>query len=170
MMKTVISSFQEADVLLLMDDLQAERPLHESMIDRLKKAEQPVMIAVNKIDISNPQKLKERLDYWEKTLPDAAVFGISALSKFGVPELVEQIKKLLPVSPPFFPKDQVTDLPERFFVNETIRSKALVYYKNEIPYSIEVQTEEFLDEPRYFKNPFCDLCRARITAWYYHRS
>jgi len=151
MMKTVISSFQEADVLLLMDDLQTERPLHESMIDRLKKAEQPVMIAVNKIDISNPQQLKERLDYWEKALPNAAVFGISALSKFGVPELVEQIKKKLPVSPPFFPKDQITDLPERFFVNETIRSKALVYYKNEIPYSIEVQTEEFLDEPDILK-------------------
>ena len=84
MMKTVISSFQEADVLLLMDDLEAERPLHESMIGRLKKAEQPVLIAVNKIDISNPQKLQERLNYWEKTLPNAAVFGISALSKFGV--------------------------------------------------------------------------------------
>jgi GTP-binding protein Era len=141
MMKTVLSSFQDADVILLMDDLKAERPLHESMIERLKKAEQPLIIAVNKIDISNPQYLKERLNYWENTLPDAQVFGISALSKFGINELITQIKKILPVSPPFFPKDQITDLPERFFVNETIRSKALVYYKNEIPYSIEVQTE-----------------------------
>ncbi|MDR9447845.1 MAG: GTPase Era [Psychroflexus sp.] len=151
MMKTVLSSFQDADVILLMDDLKAERPLHESMIERLKKAEQPLIIAVNKIDISNPQYLKERLNYWENTLPDAQVFGISALSKFGINELITQIKKILPVSPPFFPKDQITDLPERFFVNETIRSKALVYYKNEIPYSIEVQTEEFLDEPEILK-------------------
>ena len=151
MMKTVFSSFEDADVLLLMDDLENEKPLPEVMIDRLGKAEQPLMIAVNKIDSSGPQKLKQRLDYWEKTLPEAQVFGISALSGFGVKELVARIEKQMPLSPPFFPRDQITDLPERFFVNETIRSKALVYYKNEIPYSMEVQTEEFLDEPDILK-------------------
>jgi GTP-binding protein Era len=100
---------------------------------------------LNKIDNSNQETLDAQVAYWSEKVPNAEIFPISALNGFGIPEVFSRIIELLPESPPFYPKDQITDKPERFFVNEIIREKILLHYKKEIPYSVEIDTEEFFE-------------------------
>src|SRR5690606_29237336 len=105
-----------------------------------------VLLLINKIDKSNQEQLEEQVAYWKEQVPNAEIFPISALEGFQVKEVFERIVELLPQSPPFYPKDQLTDKPERFFVNEIIREKILLFYQKEIPYSVEIETEEFFEE------------------------
>ena len=110
--------------------------------------EVPVLLLVNKIDLSNQEKLVELVEAWKELLPNAEIIPISAATKFNVDYVMKRIKELLPDSPPYFDKDQWTDKPARFFVNEIIREKILLYYDKEIPYSVEVVVEQFKEEEK----------------------
>jgi GTP-binding protein Era len=143
MMKFVHSAVDDADVILYMVEVGEKEPKNEEVFKQISTSKQPTLVVVNKIDKSNEEDLVKTVESWSKKLPDAKVFAISALKNFGVEEVFDQILKHLPESPPFYPKDSLTDKPERFFVNEVIREKILMHYRKEVPYSVEVQTEAF---------------------------
>jgi len=146
MMDFVKSAFEDADVLLYMVEIGEKALKDEDFFNKLQHSKIPVLLLLNKIDKADQQLLEEQVQYWQKQLPGAEIHLISALNNFNVKEVFERILELLPESPPFYPKDQLTDKPERFFVNETIREKILQQYKKEIPYSVEIDTEEFLED------------------------
>ncbi len=146
MMDFVKSAFEDADVLLYMVEIGEKSLKDEQFIGKLKHSEVPVLLLINKIDTADQNLLEEQVQYWQAEFPEAEVHPISALNNFNIKEVFERIVALLPEAPPYFPKDQLTDKPERFFVNETIREKILKYYKKEIPYSVEIETEEFAEE------------------------
>jgi GTP-binding protein Era len=145
MMQFVKSAFEDADVLLYMVEIGEQELKDESFFNKIRHSEIPVLLLLNKIDNSNQETLEAQVAYWAEKVPSAEIFPISALNGFGVPEVFNRIIELLPESPPFYPKDQLTDKPERFFVNEIIREKILLHYKKEIPYSVEIDTEEFFE-------------------------
>ncbi len=146
MMDFVKSAFEDADVLLYMVEIGEKALKDEAFFEKIKNSEIPVLLLLNKIDTADQALLEEQVQYWQEQLPKAELHPISALSNFNVKNVFERILELLPESPPYFPKDQLTDRPERFFVNETIREKILKHYKKEIPYAVEIETEEFLEE------------------------
>ncbi len=146
MMDFVKSALEDADVLLYMVEIGEKALKDEQFFKKLKHSKIPVLLLLNKIDQADQQLLEEQVQYWQEQLPGAEIHPISALNNFNVREVFERVLELLPESPPYFPKDQLTDKPERFFVNETIREKILQQYKKEIPYSVEVDTEEFLED------------------------
>lgn len=146
MMDFVKSAFEDADILLYLVELGEKELKDEAFFNKITNAKVPVLLLINKIDIGNEELLSEAVKLWQKKLPNAEIFAISALQNFGVSEVFNRIIELLPESPPFYPKDQLTDKPERFFVNETIREKILIHYKKEIPYSVEIDTEEFFED------------------------
>ncbi|SFU30478.1 GTP-binding protein Era [Pustulibacterium marinum] len=145
MMDFVKSAFEDADVLLYMVEIGEKELKDEAFFKKINKAKIPVLLLLNKIDTTSQEQLEEQMLYWKEKVPKAEVYPISALENFNVPEVFDRILSLLPASPPFYPKDQLTDKPERFFVNENIREKILVNYKKEIPYAVEVDTEEFFE-------------------------
>jgi len=142
MMDFVKSAFEDADVLLYMVEIGEKALKDENFFKKLQNSKIPVLLLLNKIDKSDQQILEEQMQYWQEQLPSAEIHPISALEN----EVFNRILELLPEAPPYYPKDQMTDKPERFFVNETIREKILLYYKKEIPYSVEVETEEFFED------------------------
>ena len=146
MMDFVKSAFEDADILLYLVELGERELKDEKFFDKITKAKIPILLLINKIDQGNEELLSEALQLWQEKVPNAEIFAISALKNFGVPEVFNRIIELLPESPPFYPKDQLTDKPERFFVNETVREKILMHYKKEIPYSVEIDTEEFFED------------------------
>ncbi|WP_139855925.1 GTPase Era [Aequorivita sinensis] len=146
MMDFVKSAFEDADVLLYLVELGEKELKDEAFFNKIKNAKIPVLLLINKIDLGNEELLTEALQLWQEKVPNAEIFAISALQNFGVPEVFNRIIELLPESPAFYPKDQLTDKPERFFVNEAIREKILIHYKKEIPYSVEIDTEEFFED------------------------
>jgi GTP-binding protein Era len=146
MMSFVKSAFEDADVLLYLVEIGEKDLKDEAFFEKIKNAQIPVLLLLNKIDKGNEELLAEALALWKEKVPNAEIFAISALENFGVSEVFNRILELLPESPAFYPKDQLTDKPERFFVNETIREKILMHYKKEIPYSVEIDTEEFFEE------------------------
>ncbi|GAB4513303.1 MAG: GTPase Era [Allomuricauda sp.] len=146
MMDFVKSAFEDADVLLYMVEIGEKALKDESFFKKIQNSKIPVLLLLNKIDTSDQQKLEEQIQYWQEQLPSAEIHPISALENFNVTEVFNRILELLPEAPPYYPKDQITDKPERFFVNETIREKILLHYKKEIPYAVEVETEEFLED------------------------
>jgi len=146
MMDFVKSAFEDADVLLYIVELGENELKDEAFFKKITNANIPVLLLINKIDKGNEELLAGSVDMWREKVPNAEVFAISALENFGVAEVFTRIIELLPESPPFYPKDQLTDKPERFFVNETIREKILIHYKKEIPYSVEIDTEEFFED------------------------
>ncbi|MAO15668.1 GTPase Era [Muricauda ruestringensis] len=146
MMDFVKSAFEDADVLLYMVEIGEKALKDENFFKKLQNSKIPVLLLLNKIDKSDQQILEEQMQYWQEQLPSAEIHPISALENFNVTEVFNRILELLPEAPPYYPKDQMTDKPERFFVNETIREKILLYYKKEIPYSVEVETEEFFED------------------------
>ena len=146
MMGFVKSAFEDADVLLYLVELGEKALKDEAFFNKITAAKIPVLLLINKIDKGNEALLKESLELWQKQVPNAEIFAISALEDFGVQEVFKRIIDVLPESPAFYPKDQLTDKPERFFVNEIIREKILMHYKKEIPYSVEIDTEEFFEE------------------------
>ncbi|MGB5942831.1 MAG: GTPase Era [Leeuwenhoekiella sp.] len=146
MMDFVKSAFEDADVLLYMVELGERDLKDEAFFNKIRNAEIPVLLLINKIDKGNEELLEASRELWAEKVPNAEIFAISALENFGVSQVFEKILHHLPVSPPFYPKDALTDKPERFFVNEIIREKILMHYKKEIPYSVEIDTEEFFEE------------------------
>ena len=146
MMDFVKSAFEDADVLIYIVELGEKGLKDEVFFNKITNATIPVLLLINKIDQGNEELLKEAMTFWTEKVPNANIFAISALENFGVKEVFQQIVTLLPESPAFYPKDQLTDKPERFFVNEIIREKILLHYKKEIPYSVEIDTEEFFEE------------------------
>ncbi|KAA3622232.1 MAG: GTPase Era, partial [Flavobacterium sp.] len=146
MMDFVTSAFEDADVLLYIVELGEKELKDESYFKKIKNSPIPVLLLINKIDKGDEEQLASALELWQSQLPNAEIFAISALENFGVAEVFQRIIELLPESPPFYPKDQLTDKPERFFVNEIIREKILLHYKKEIPYAVEIDTEEFFED------------------------
>ena len=146
MMAFVKSAFEDADVLIYMVELGEKELKDEAFFNKIRNTEIPVLLLINKIDVGNEELLESSRTHWKEQVPNAEIFAISALENFGVAEVFNRILKALPVSPPFYPKDALTDKPERFFVNEIIREKILMHYKKEIPYSVEIDTEEFFEE------------------------
>ena len=146
MMDFVKSAMEDADIILYMVEIGEKSLKDENMFKKIQNSDIPVLLVLNKIDKSDQETLESQIEYWTEQIPKAEIIPISALEKFNVQNLFQRILDLLPESPPFYPKDQLTDKPERFFVNETIREKILLHYKKEIPYSVEVITEEFFEE------------------------
>ena len=141
------SALTDADVLLYVTDVLDSAEKNAFFLDKVKKMDHVnTILIINKIDLIDQKRLEELVEFWRKELPNAEIFPISAAEKFGIEQLFERIKALLPDSPPFFDKDALTDRPERFFVNEIIREKILLNYDKEIPYAVEVMVEEFKEE------------------------
>lgn len=146
MMDFVKTAFTDADILIYMVEVGEKELKDEAFFTKIIHAKVPVLLLLNKIDKSNQELLEEQVQLWKEKVPNAEIYPISALENFNVETVYNRIKELLPESPPFYPKDQLTDKTERFFVNETIREKILLNYDKEIPYSCEVETEEFKEE------------------------
>ncbi len=146
MMDFVKSAFEDADVLLYMVEIGEKALKDERFFDKIKNSKIPVLLLLNKVDTATQELLEEQVQYWQEELPSVEIHPISALQNFNIKGVFERILELLPASPAYYPKDQLTDKPERFFVNETIREKILMYYKKEIPYAVEVETEEFFED------------------------
>lgn len=146
MMDFVKSAFEDADVLIYMVEIGEQELKDEAFFKKITNSKIPVLLLLNKIDKSDQTQLETQVQLWAQKVPNAEIIPISALESFNVTEVFNRIVELLPESPPFYPKDQLTDKPERFFVNETIREKILMHYKKEIPYAVEIDTEEFFEE------------------------
>ena len=137
------SALQDADVLLYVTDMVETPDKNSDFLEKVKKQKAPILVRINKIDLSDQKALTEKVELWHEALPDAEIIPISALHKFNVDNVLKRIQELLPESPAYFDKDQWTDKPARFFVTEIIREKILLYYDKEIPYSVEVVVEQF---------------------------
>lgn len=146
MMDFVKSAFEDADVLLYMVEIGEKELKDEAFFKKITNSKIPVLLLLNKIDTSNQEQLEAQVALWQEKVPSAEIFPLSAKEGFNVENVFNRIIELLPESPPFYPKDQLTDKPERFFVNETIREKILLHYKKEIPYAVEVETESFQED------------------------
>ena len=142
------SALADADVLLYVTDVVENPEKNMDFLEKVKKMTIPVLLLINKIDESDQNKLGDIVEKWHSLLPNAEILPISAKNKFGVDMLLKRIKELLPESPAFFDKDQLTDKPARFFVSEIIREKILLYYDKEIPYSVEVRVERFKEDEK----------------------
>ncbi len=142
------SALQDADVLLYVTDVVENPEKNKDFLDKVSRMKVPVLLLINKIDQSDQKTLGDTVERWHSLLPNAEILPISALNKFGVDILLRRIKELLPDSPPYFGKDQLTDKPARFFVSEIIRERILLYYDKEIPYSVEVRVEQFKEDDR----------------------
>lgn len=137
------SALQDADVLLYVTDVVENPEKNKDFLEKVGNMTIPVLLLINKIDQSDNKKLGDLVEKWHSLLPSAEILPISAQNKFGIDLLMKRIKELLPDSPPYFDKDQLTDKPARFFVSEIVREKILLYYSKEIPYSVEVRVESF---------------------------
>ena len=151
MMNFVKEALVDADVLLYMVTAEEKELKDEKFFEKIKNTKAPLYVLINKIDQISQETLENSVAYWESLLPKANIYPISALTGFHIPELLNTLISKLPISPAYFPKDQLTDKPERFFVNEAIREEILARFSKEVPYSVEVITEEFNDEPKIIK-------------------
>jgi GTP-binding protein Era len=151
MMGFVKSAFEDADILLYMVEIGEQALKDEAFFNKITASKIPVLLLLNKIDTSDQEQLESQVQYWAEKVPNAEIIPVSALEGFQVKEVFNRILDILPESPPFYPKDQLTDKPERFFINETIREKILLHYKKEIPYAVEVDTEEFFEEEKIIR-------------------
>ena len=145
------SALQDADVLLYVTDMVETPDKNSDFLDKVKRMTVPVLVLINKIDLSDQKGLTDKVELWHEALPQAEIIPISALHKFNVDNVLKRIEELLPESPAYFDKDQWTDKPARFFVTEIIREKILLYYDKEIPYSVEVVVEEFKETDRIIR-------------------
>ncbi len=145
------SALTDADVLLYVTDVFDSSDKNADFIEQVNLNPAPLLLILNKIDLIDEEKLIVLVEKWKTLIPRAEIFPISALEKFNIDVLFKRIKDLLPESPPFFDKDQLTDKPARFFVNEIIREKILLNYDKEIPYSVEVEVEQFLEEDKIIR-------------------
>ncbi len=140
------SALTDADVLLYVTDVVEDPVKNQEFLDKVAKMSIPIILLINKIDESNQKELGALVERWHGLLPKAEILPISAKNKFGTDILLKRIYELLPDSPPYFEKDQLTDKPARFFVSEIMREKILLFYDKEIPYSVEVRVESFKED------------------------
>lgn len=145
------SALVDADVLLYVTDVYDSIDKNADFLEKVKQNSAPVLLVVNKIDLTDQDGLVALVDKWRNVLPQAEIYPVSAKEKFNVDQLFKRIKELLPECPPFFEKDQLTDKPARFFVDEIIREKILLNYDKEIPYSVEVVVEQFKEEEKLIR-------------------
>ena len=138
----------DADIILYVTDVVESLDKNQSFLEKVKKQSAPVMLIINKIDLTNQEKLIELVEKWKEVLPDTEIIPISATNNFNLDHLLKRIKAQLPDSPPFFEKDALTDKPARFFVTEIIREKILTNYDKEVPYSVEVVVESFKEDKK----------------------
>ena len=143
------SALQDADVLLYVTDVVENPEKNMDFLEKVRKMTIPVLLLINKIDQSDQKTLGDVVEKWHSLLPKAEILPISAQNKFGTDVLMKRIVELLPDSPPYFDKDQLTDKPAKFFVSEIIREKILLYYDKEIPYSVEVKVDQFKEEDKH---------------------
>lgn len=146
MMDFVKASFEDADVFLYLVEPGIRSLKDDDLFEKLKKVQEPLFIIVNKIDKIDQAKLEEEVNYWHGQFPNAAILPLSALKKVNVDMLKERLSAMLPVNPPFFDKEDLSDKSERFFVEEMVREQILLNYSKEIPYAVEVEVEEFKEE------------------------
>ena len=151
MMNFVKESLVDADVLIYMIAIDGDQTRDEKLLDKIKKIKIPLLVLINKIDSSNQKDLESAVSYWSSVFSSAKIIPISALTGFFVEELLQIIIELLPESPAYFPKDQLSDKSERFFVNEAIRKSILQIYDKEVPYAVEVITESFKEEEKIIR-------------------
>ena len=148
MMEFVKGAIEDSDILIYMIEIGETKIKDEVLFSKIEKIKTPLIVLINKIDTSNQEDLQVSIEYWKNKLPKAEIYPISALTGFYVDEIFNHIIEKLPIYPPYFPKDQITDKPERFFVNESIREQILKNYEKEIPYSVEVETESFIEKEK----------------------
>ena len=146
MMDAANSAFDDADVMVFVVSTDETDNQDENTLQRVQKHKGQLLLVINKIDLTNQNTLEEQVAQWQTMFPKAEIWPISALENFKIIELRDRIVSLLPQHPPYFPKDQLTDKPERFFVNEAVREQILLYYQQEIPYAVEVVTEQFHED------------------------
>jgi GTP-binding protein Era len=151
MMHFVKSAFEDADIIIYMVEIGENSLKDDIFFKKITSTKTPIILLLNKIDTSDQKILEKQAELWQSKVPNAEFYPISALTGFNVKNVFNRLIELLPKSPPFYPKDQLTDKPERFFVNEKIREKILMYYKKEIPYAVEVETEEFFEEEKIIR-------------------
>jgi GTP-binding protein Era len=151
MMNFVKESLVDADVLIYMMAIDEDQTTDEKLLEKIKKIKIPLLVLINKIDSSNQKDLESAVSYWSSVFPSAKIIPISALTGFFVEELLQILIELLPESPAYFPKDQLSDKSERFFVNEAIRKSILQIYDKEVPYAVEVITESFKEEEKIIR-------------------
>ena len=142
------SALSDADVLLYVTDVVESSEKNNEFIEKVRIQSAPVLLLINKIDLTDQEKLEKLVEEWKELLPHAEIIPVSAISKFNIDYVLKRIKELLPDSPPYFDKDQLTDKPARFFVAEIFREKILLYYDKEIPYSVEVAVEQFKEDKK----------------------
>lgn len=140
------SALRDADVLLYVTDMVESPEKNSDFIDEVRKLDVPILVLINKIDLSNQAELIKKVEQWHEIIPEAEILPISALAKFNVDAVMRRIMELLPESPPYFEKDALTDKPARFFVTEIIREKILLHYDKEIPYVCEAAVEHFKEK------------------------
>ncbi len=145
------SALQDADVLLYVTDMVETPDKNQDFLSKVQRMACPILVLINKIDLSNQEALEEKVSAWHEVLPQAEVMPISALHHFNVDNVLKRIQELLPESPAYFDKDQWTDKPARFFVTEILREKILLYYDKEIPYSVEAVVEQFKETERHIQ-------------------
>lgn len=155
MMTFVKSALTDADIILFMVEVKENRFKDEDILNKLKKTSTPILLLINKIDEVDQQFLEEKVAFWKKEIPAAEIYPFSALHHFNIDNIFERIKELLPEGEPYYEKDALTDKPEKFFVAEIIREKILLNYQKEIPYSCEVEVEEYKE--------FADIIKIRAN-------
>ena len=151
MMDFVKNALEDADIIIYMLEIGEKSIKNNEVHKKILNANVPTFILLNKIDLSDQKNLEEQVILWKELYPKAHIYPISALNNFNIDIVLKHLIELIPQSPPYFPKDQLTDKPERFFVNEILREKILLYYNKEIPYSVEVVTEDFKEEDNIIK-------------------
>jgi len=161
MMAFVNSSLEDADIILFVVDLM-DKYDDEKIIDVLNEIDSIVILVINKSDLNKGSRLKDKIDYWSLILPDREIVTVSALNDENVNELLEKIKTHLPIHPPYYPKETLTDKPEKFFASEIVREKIFENYKQEVPYSTEVEIESFKEE--------ADIIRIRAEIFVERKS
>ena len=146
-----VSSLEDADILLYVTDIVEKQSKNEDFISKVKKLNIPILVLINKIDLSNEKEVTKLVEYWHEQIPQAEIVPLSAKARFNVDNVQKRIVELLPESPDYFDKDQLTDKPSRFIVSEIIREKILLYYDKEIPYSVEVLVTEFKEDKKLIR-------------------
>jgi GTP-binding protein Era len=157
MMQFVNSALQDADLFLLVTDFFEEELNDPEIVERLKKTKTPILVLINKLDLVDQAKMEDKVEAWNKKLPEAAILPISAMLDANIDLVMKWILARLPKGPPYYDKKALTDKPERFFASEIIREKILQQFKKEIPYSVEVVVEEFKESP--------DIIRVRAIIY-----
>ena len=151
MINYVKSAFQDADILIYMVEILEKDLKDKNIFKNILESSIPVLLLINKIDLLSQDQVKIEIKKWKKNVPNAEILPISALNNFNIDKIMERVIELLPEHPPYYEKDLITDKPEKFFVEEKIREKILTHYKKEIPYSVEISVEEFLEEEKIIK-------------------